>query len=54
MSATGYRLLGYTVWHGGKWYIARRLPSPRTVALSAAGAAGALGVAAALARRLGD
>jgi len=54
MSATGYRILGYTVWHAGKWYLARRLPSTRAMALSAAGAAAALGVAALLARRLGD
>jgi hypothetical protein len=30
----GYSLLGYAVWHGGKWYLRRRLPSPRSVAIS--------------------
>ncbi len=27
MSATGYKLLGFVVWQGGKWYLRRRLPS---------------------------
>jgi hypothetical protein len=22
----GYKVLGYVVWHGGKWYARRRLP----------------------------
>jgi hypothetical protein len=28
----GYRLLGYVVWRGGKWYLRRRLPSRRASA----------------------
>lgn len=52
MNGTGYRILGYTAWHAGKWYLGRRLPSPRTLALSAATAVGALGAATVIARRL--
>jgi hypothetical protein len=33
---TGYEILGFTVWHGGKWYVRRRygalLPSRRVFA----------------------
>jgi hypothetical protein len=54
MNGTGYRILGYAVWHGGKWYLARRLPRPRAIALSAFGLAGALSAAALIARQLGD
>jgi hypothetical protein len=36
----GYKLLGYVVWQGGKWYVRRRVhPSPHKVAI--AGLAGA-------------
>jgi hypothetical protein len=52
MSATGYKLLGYAVWRGGKWYLRRRLPSSRSFALFALGVAGALGAAVVLNRRL--
>jgi hypothetical protein len=47
-----YGLLGYVVWQGGKWYLRRRLPSRRRVALTGAGALGALTLAAVLAKRL--
>ncbi len=44
----GYKLLGYAVWQGGKWYVRRRLPGvPRRVAIAAA--AGGLMVAGGLA-----
>jgi hypothetical protein len=39
----GYKILGFAVWHGAKWYLARKLPDRR---LLAAGAVG-LGVAVA-------
>lgn len=52
MSGTGYKLLGYAVWRGGKWYLRQRLPSSRSIALSAAGAVVALSAAAVIARRL--
>jgi hypothetical protein len=47
-----YRLLGYLVWQGGKWYLRRRLPSRRKLALTSAGALGTLTAAAVLAKRL--
>jgi hypothetical protein len=52
MNGTGYRILGYAVWHGGRWYLRQRLPSSRAVALSALSAVTALGGAAVLAKRL--
>jgi hypothetical protein len=51
MSDTGYKVLGYLVWHGGKLYLRRRLPAGRATALKAAGLFGVLAAAAALARR---
>ena len=36
MNSTGYKLLGYAAWHGGRWYLRRRylskLPSRRKAA----------------------
>jgi hypothetical protein len=33
VNATGYKVLGFAVWHGGKWYLRRtylqKLPSAR-------------------------
>jgi hypothetical protein len=38
MNGSAYRLLGYAVWHGGKWYVRRRyldrLPSARVAAVT--------------------
>jgi hypothetical protein len=52
MNGNGYKLLGYVVWRGGKWYLRRHLPSPRKVTL-AVGAGVSAGLAAAvLARRV--
>ncbi|HME05329.1 MAG TPA: hypothetical protein VKG38_20060 [Solirubrobacteraceae bacterium] len=45
MRGTGYKILGYVVWRGGKWYLRRRL-SP--VPLMAVGAVAAAGVATAV------
>jgi hypothetical protein len=54
MSANGYRLLGYVVWHGGRWYVRRRLlPARATVLRGGLAAAAALTVAALIARRNG-
>ena len=47
-----YGLLGYVVWQGGKWYLRRRMPRKRTLALAGAGALGTLTAGAALAKRL--
>jgi hypothetical protein len=51
-SRSRYAILGYLVWQGGKWYLRRRLPSRRAVALAGVGAVGTLAAAAALAKRL--
>jgi hypothetical protein len=53
MNSNGYKILGYAVWRGGKWYLRRtylrRLPSARvTGAIAAAVAALTLGGAIAL------
>ncbi len=52
MNGAGYRILGYAVWHGGKWYARRRLPSVRASAASGIGALSALAAAVLIARRL--
>jgi hypothetical protein len=46
-----YKLLGFVVWRGARWYVRRRLPSTRTLALAALGGLTALGAAGAIARR---
>jgi hypothetical protein len=51
MSGTRYKVLGFAVWQGGKWYLRRRLPSRRTLALSAVGGVSALAAAGLIARR---
>ena len=53
MNGTGYKLLGYLVWQGGKWYLGRRLPSGRTIAMSGLAAAGVFGAVVVFARRAG-
>lgn len=50
MSGNGYRLLGFLVWQGGKWYLRRRVPVRRIATLGLLGA-GALGAGAVLLRR---
>lgn len=37
----GYKVLGYAVWQGGKWYLRRRFPNARRN-LAIAGGAGLL------------
>jgi hypothetical protein len=51
MNGTAYKLLGFAVWHGGKWYLRQRMPSPRSLLLKGLGGAGALTVAALAVRR---
>ena len=29
----GYKLLGYLVWNGGRWYLSHKAPSRRAMAL---------------------
>jgi hypothetical protein len=55
MDRNAYRLLGYAVWRGGKWYVRRRylsrLPSTRVAALTGLAALLAGAAAVSLARR---
>lgn len=51
MSSNGYKILGYAVWHGGKWYLRRRRPSARKMLLVGATATSALIGAGLLAKR---
>lgn len=51
MNGNGYKLLGFVVWRGGKWYAARKLPSGRVIAAAALGTVSALGAATVIARR---
>jgi hypothetical protein len=53
MNGNGYKLLGFLVWRGGKWYAQRKLPSGRVAAAAALGTVSALGAAALIARRFG-
>jgi hypothetical protein len=52
MSANAYKLLGFVVWRGGKWYLRKRLPSPRTVALAAAASVSGAAAVTLIARRI--
>jgi hypothetical protein len=52
MNSNGYRLLGFAVWRAGKWYLRRRLPSTRKLALGGVAGVGAVSVVIVLARRL--
>ena len=47
-----YTLVGYLVWQGGKWYLRKRLPSPRKVLLTGAGALATCTAAVLVAKRL--
>jgi hypothetical protein len=55
MNGSAYKLLGYAVWHGGKWYVRRRyldrLPSARMAAVTGLAALAATAAAVTLARR---
>jgi hypothetical protein len=51
VNGAAYKLLGFIVWNGGKWYLRRRLPSPLKLLGGGLLAGGALTAAALLARR---
>jgi len=53
MNGNGYKMLGMLVWRGGKWYLRRRLPSRRTLALASLGGASVLLAGSLIARRAG-
>ncbi|MEA2279614.1 MAG: hypothetical protein QOK21_221 [Solirubrobacteraceae bacterium] len=51
----GYRLLGFVVWKGAKWYLGRRVgPHPRRKAALAGGALALSAAALALALKRGS
>jgi hypothetical protein len=52
VNAKGYKLLGYVVWRGGKWYLRRRLPPARSLALRAVVAGGAVTAVVLVLRRV--
>ncbi len=52
MSSNGYRLLGFAVWRGAKWYLRKRLPSKGKLVLGGLAGVTAVGAAVVLARRL--
>ncbi len=51
MNGNGYKLLGFVVWRGARWYARKRLSSARKLALLAAGGLSAAAVAGAVAKR---
>ncbi len=51
----GYKILGFAVWKGGKWYIARRVSAARRdLALAGLSAAVLAGLLAAQRQRSAD
>ena len=51
----GYKLLGYIVWQGGKWYVRRRFPHlGRNLVIAAAAGAMLAGAAVAVASQRGS
>ena len=51
MNGTGYKLLGFAVWRGAKWYARRKICSPPRNGRRAARALAGLGAVAALIAR---
>jgi hypothetical protein len=48
----GYKILGFVVWQGGKWYVRRRMPGlGRKAAIGGLAAAAAVGGAVAVQRQ---
>jgi hypothetical protein len=43
----GYKILGYIVWHGAKWYALRRVRQSKRELIMAGAGAGALALAGA-------
>jgi hypothetical protein len=52
MNGTRYKLLGFVVWQGGKWYVRKRARSARKLLVGGALAASTLTAAAVAAKRL--
>jgi xanthosine utilization system XapX-like protein len=47
----GYKILGWTVWKGAKWYLRRRSPAPAKLALMGVAGVAVAGLAVAGVRR---
>jgi hypothetical protein len=48
----GYKLLGYMVWQGGKWYLRRRVEhAPRKLAIAGLAGAALVGSVVAVGQR---
>ncbi len=52
MDTSFNRLLGVAIWRAAKWYLRRRLPSGRSLALAGAGLVATLAAALAVGRRV--
>jgi hypothetical protein len=52
VNGNGYKLLGFVVWRGGKWYARRKLPSRRRRVAGTLGMVAAAGAAALVVRRV--
>ena len=52
LNPMGYKVLGYVVWQGGKWYVRRKLPgAPPKLALAGLAGAALAGGALVVGRR---
>jgi hypothetical protein len=49
-----YKVLGYVVWRGAKWYLGRKAPSVRSLLAGAAGLAAATAAAVGAKRTTGS
>lgn len=52
MNGNRYKLVGFVVWQGGRWYLRKRIRSARRLAVGGAAVAGTLTAAALAAKRL--
>ena len=52
MNGSAYKLLGFVVWRGAKWYVRKRVRFARKLVLGGLAAAGTLTLAALAAKRL--
>jgi hypothetical protein len=52
VNGNGYKLLGFAVWRGGKWYVRRKLPSRRRRVAGTLGMVAAAGAVALVVRRV--
>jgi hypothetical protein len=52
VNGNGYKLLGFAVWRGGKWYVRRKLPLRRRTAAGTLGMVAAAGAVALVVRRV--